>query len=58
MTGPYCNAHPWTCVVPFDNTSRPNRSMVSSVSRTSSQVVVWLRMQSRSENFFRAASTR
>ena len=30
--------------------SRPNRSAASRVSRTSSQVVVWLTMQSLSEN--------
>ena len=39
---------------PIDNASLPNRSIASRVSRTSSQIVVWLRMQSLSENVFRS----
>ena len=34
------------------NASAPNRSVASSVSPTSSQVVLWLMMQSLSESFF------
>ncbi len=37
----------------LDSASCPNRSVAFSVSHTSSQVVVWLTMQSLSENVFR-----